>query len=98
MHLEDWNLYSLNYLHAGAWKAWIVVKPYDRARLEERAKSYYAVIYHEYETKHLCSQFLRHLSLWIPPRTLDSWGVGYTRIIQKPGDLVVTAPGAYHQG
>jgi hypothetical protein len=38
------------------------------------------------------------MSLWVPVEVLDQWDIRYTLVKQRPGDLVVTAPGAYHQG
>ena len=98
MHLEDWNLYSLNYLHAGAPKAWVVIKPEHRTRLEEHARRYHGVVNEDFMANELCGQFLRHLALWIPLETLRKWNVSYTTLLQQPGDLIVTAPGACHQG
>ncbi|KAI9778285.1 MAG: hypothetical protein M1816_004152 [Peltula sp. TS41687] len=68
MHVEDWNLYSLNYLHTGACKAWIVVRPRDRVRLEERARDYHAIINQDFRNDHFCSQFVRHLASGSLPR------------------------------
>jgi hypothetical protein len=39
--VEDSLLYSLNYLHAGASKFWVVVPPSERNRLERRLLEHY---------------------------------------------------------
>jgi jumonji domain-containing protein 2 len=35
LHVEDFYLYSLNYLHSGAKKLWVVIHPHDSKRLEK---------------------------------------------------------------
>ncbi len=39
--MEECPLYSLNYLHAGAPKFWVVVHPHDGERLERRVRKAY---------------------------------------------------------
>ena len=41
LHAEDWGLYSLNFLHRGANKHWVVVRSSDRVRLEEKLVPYF---------------------------------------------------------
>jgi hypothetical protein len=109
IHTEDSELYSLNYLHVGAPKYWLVVPAQDSARLERRLRECYAQqpahIRNQLRLHALpppparaCSQAVRHMSVWVPAATLDRWHVRYTRVEQRAGELVVTAPGAYHQG
>ncbi len=98
LHLEDSVLYSLNYLHMGASKFWVVVHPYDRERLKRRLRDSYRPKSHNDPNPRACSQFVRHMSVWVPVETLDRWDIRYTALEQLPGDLVVTAPGSYHQG
>ena len=98
MHVEDWNLFSLNHLHRGAAKRWIVVAPDDRDRFEAHMRAYHGALWEGRCGDPSCSQFVRHLSLWTPVQTLERWGIRHTRIKQRPGQLVVTAPGAYHGG
>ncbi len=93
LHVEDSHLYSLNYLHAGAPKFWVVIHPHDAERLEKRLLDQ-----HYAKPSDPCSQFVRHMSAWVPVALLDLWDLRYTTVEQRPGDLVVTAPGAYHQG
>ncbi len=94
LHVEDSYLCSLNYLHAGAPKFWVVIHPHDAERLEKRLlDAHYAP-----PPGDACSQFVRHMSAWVPVELLDHWDLRYTTVEQQPGDLVVTAPGAYHQG
>ncbi len=105
LHVEDSLLYSLNYLHAGAPKYWVIVHPHDGERLERRMRE----AYHRPSSAigagdaagasfRACSQFMRHRPAWVPVDVLDRWDIRYKRVEQRPGELVVTAPGAYHQG
>ncbi len=94
MHVEDSRLYSLNFLHAGAPKYWVVVDPRDAERLERRI----CESCRRPPPQRLCRQFVRHLSLWVPVEVLTQWDIRYTALKQEAGELVVTAPGAYHQG
>jgi hypothetical protein len=34
----------------------------------------------------------------VPLNVFSLWNICYTTVEQKPGDLVVTAPSAHHQG
>ncbi len=45
-----------------------------------------------------CAQFIRHAVLWVSLCALEAWGVAYAVFQQQEGDLLVMAPGAYHQG
>jgi hypothetical protein len=90
--VEDSLLYSLNYLHAGASKFWVVVPPSERDRLERRLLEHYD------GARPPCSQFVRHMSVWVPVEVLERWGIAHVGIKQRPGDLFVMAPSAYHQG
>lgn len=98
IHVEDYYLYSVNYLHKGARKYWQVICPSDRPRLEEILRRFYPLRFGEHWTCPRCGQFVRHLSVYIPETTLQEWGIGITFVVQSPGDLVITFPGAPHQG
>ena len=37
-HVEDVDLYSINYIHGGAGKSWYAVPPQERRRLESFAE------------------------------------------------------------
>ncbi len=106
LHVEDSLLYSLNYLHKGAPKYWVIVHPHDSERLERRLRAKSGSSSGNSGSgggaapgsAEICSQFLRHASVWVPLDVLDLWDIRYTTVEQRPGELVVTAPGAYHQG
>ena len=41
---------------------------------------------------------MRHQELLISPTLLEQNGIPFTRMMQQPGEFVVTYPGAYHSG
>jgi hypothetical protein len=66
MHKEDMGLASVNYLHWGAPKVWMVVSPDHEKRFEDAVAKYYPI------TKGInCSQRIRHLGLFVCPVLLD---------------------------
>jgi hypothetical protein len=96
MHVEDHYLYLLSYLYRGASKFWIVVPPAAAGRLQAIMERY--VPLRKGARGGRCSQFMRHVSQWVSLGALKAWSIPYTLVEQRPGDLIVTAPCAYHQG
>ncbi|GFH13931.1 uncharacterized protein HaLaN_09898, partial [Haematococcus lacustris] len=45
-----------------------------------------------------CPQYLRHKDVVISPTLLDTHKLPYLKLVQHPGEFVVTFPGAYHAG
>ncbi len=39
-----------------------------------------------------------HKKFLITPATLHAAGIPTSRVVQRPGDMVITAPGAFHFG
>ncbi|KAI5807571.1 hypothetical protein DFH27DRAFT_523201 [Peziza echinospora] len=91
MHMEDYSALSINYHHWGAPKRWVVVCPTDSERLEN-------MVVGMLDLKPNCDQFIRHESIFIPTKVLARAGIKYTEVEQRPGDMIVTFPWAYHQG
>jgi jumonji domain-containing protein 2 len=91
-HTEDMNLLSINYLHAGAPKYWYAIAPDDAKRFESLAQSRFV---HAYSG---CKEFLRHKRYLISPLVLQKAGIPFTTQIQRPGQAMLTMPGAYHFG
>ena len=91
-HTEDMDLYSVNYLHYGAPKFWYAIAPEDRERFEILAQGMVP------EMWRACPEFLRHKELLISPTLLEQNGIPFTRMMQHPGEFVVTYPGSYHSG
>jgi hypothetical protein len=69
--------------------------PHNRKRLEKRLRACAGPP----AAPTSCSQFVpAHVRLGCRSKSLDGWEIRYTRLEQRPGTVVVTAPGVYHQG
>ncbi len=64
LHVEDSLLHSLNYLHADASKFWVIVLLSEPDWLVSRLLEHYE------GARLLCSQFVRHMSVWVPVKVL----------------------------
>ncbi|KAF8961902.1 Lysine-specific demethylase 4B [Entomortierella lignicola] len=91
-HVEDMDLYSINYLHFGAPKQWYCIRPEHSARFECIAQGIFSS---DYKT---CPQFLRHKTYLLSPSKLAADGVPVNRLVQHEGEFVLTFPFAYHSG
>lgn len=91
-HVEDLNLYSINYLHAGASKSWYSIKQKDKKRFESLAVSY------NVEEHQQCHEFLRHKTKMFSPKKLKEFGIEHNTVVHNAGEFVITFPGAYHAG
>lgn len=89
MHIEDAGLQSANILYAGEPKLWVIIAPHYRQLLEEKLKSNFRAI-------SSYAQFMRHLALIISPQKLAEWEIDFLIVIQRPGELIITFPFAYH--
>lgn len=92
-HLEDVDLYSINYLHFGAPKQWYSISQADARRFEAAMKNIWPT-----EAK-ACDQFLRHKSFLISPAHLKQhYNITVNKCLSYPGEFVVTYPYGYHSG
>ncbi|ROW06912.1 hypothetical protein VMCG_04156 [Cytospora schulzeri] len=92
-HLEDVDLYSINYLHFGAPKQWYSISQADARRFEAAMKSIWPT-----EGK-ACDQFLRHKAFLISPsHLLQHYNIKVNKVLSYPGEFVVTYPYGYHSG
>ncbi|PFH60562.1 hypothetical protein XA68_10767 [Ophiocordyceps unilateralis] len=92
-HLEDVDLYSINYLHFGAPKQWYSISQADARRFEAAMKNVWPT-----DAK-ACDQFLRHKSFLISPHhLLQHYGIKVNKVVSYPGEFVVTYPYGYHSG
>ncbi|PHH79030.1 hypothetical protein CDD80_5744 [Ophiocordyceps camponoti-rufipedis] len=92
-HLEDVDLYSINYLHFGAPKQWYSISQADARRFEAAMKNVWPA-----DAK-ACDQFLRHKSFLISPHhLLQHYGIKVNKVVSYPGEFVVTYPYGYHSG
>ncbi|KAJ1963361.1 hypothetical protein GGI12_002103 [Dipsacomyces acuminosporus] len=91
-HVEDMDLYSINYIHFGAPKAWYSIPIDARSRFEMSMQNVFATDYKA------CSQFLRHKAFLLSPRFLALQGIPYNRVVQRAGEIMLTFPLGYHAG
>lgn len=92
-HLEDVDLYSINYLHFGAPKQWYSISQGDARRFEAAMKNIWPT-----DAK-ACDQFLRHKAFLISPNHLQqNYNIKVNKCVSYPGEFVVTYPYGYHSG
>lgn len=92
-HLEDVDLYSINYLHFGAPKQWYSISQGDARRFEAAMKTVWPA-----DAK-ACDQFLRHKTFLISPAHLmQNFNIKVNKIVHRPGEFVITFPYGYHSG
>lgn len=91
-HLEDQDLYSINYIHFGAPKQWYLVP-------QSQEKAFFEVMKQEYhEDFSSCSEFLRHKEYMVLPEFLKRKGIEVNRIVHREGEFIITFPYGYHAG
>ncbi len=92
-HLEDVDLYSINYIHFGAPKQWYSISQEDARRFEAAMRSVWPN-----DAKN-CDQFLRHKTYLISPSLLQSqFNIRVNRLVHHEGEFVITFPYGYHSG
>ena len=91
-HKEDLDLYSINYLHAGAPKVWYCVPPSESDKFDAMARQLFPELAAD------CGQFMRHKNVLISPSLLRTFNVNYVQAVQQPGDFIVVNAQAYHSG
>lgn len=90
-HTEDKDLASINYLHFGAAKMWYCIPPKDRDKFEKLMRN-------KFPDRSICPEFLRHKAILAMPSWLEKNGVQVIKVLQEPGEFIISAPGAYHSG
>ncbi|KAL7606928.1 hypothetical protein Lser_V15G15609 [Lactuca serriola] len=95
-HVEDHYLYSINYHHCGAPKTWYGVPGSAAHEFEE------AIQHHAYSkqiiSKNGAFELLAEKTTMFPPNILLQNHVPVYKLVQLPGEFVVTFPRAYHAG
>ncbi|KAJ2963083.1 hypothetical protein NQZ79_g1861 [Umbelopsis isabellina] len=91
-HVEDMDLYSINYLHFGAPKQWYAIQSDYRKRFETVMQNIFSPAYKT------CSEFLRHKTFIASPTVLANNSIPVSRLVQHEGEFVVTFPYGYHSG
>ena len=92
-HLEDVDLYSINYIHFGAPKQWYSISQKDAPKFEAAMKSIWG------QDAKTCDQFLRHKTYLVAPSILKSkYGINVNKVVHREGQFVITFPIGYHSG
>ncbi|KAH8981101.1 JmjC domain, hydroxylase-domain-containing protein [Lactarius hatsudake] len=90
-HVEDMDLFSINYIHFGAGKYWYAVPQARASALEQTMKSHFP-------EPSRCPQFLRHKSYLASPMMLAKTSCRPNTLVQHAGEFVITFPRGYHAG
>ncbi|KAF8840428.1 JmjC-domain-containing protein [Paxillus ammoniavirescens] len=91
-HVEDMDLFSINYIHFGAPKFWYAVPQGRAAALESTMKGYFP------KDTSQCPQFLRHKSFLASPTLLAQSSCRPNFLVQREREFVITYPRGYHAG
>lgn len=91
-HLEDQDLYSINYLHFGSPKQWYSISQADSGKFFELMKDTFPEEYRN------CLEFLRHKTFLVSPQFLAKNGINCNHIIHNEGEFIITYPYGYHAG
>lgn len=91
-HLEDQDLYSINYLHFGAPKQWYLIP-------QKHADKFYDLMKETFpEDYKNCPEFLRHKTFLLSPLLLEKKGIQCNKIVHNEGEFMITYPYGYHAG
>lgn len=91
-HLEDQDLYLINYIHFGAPKQWYLIP-------QSQEKAFFEVMKQEYlDDYNSCLEFLRHKEYMVLPEFLKRKGIEVNRIVHREGEFIITFPYGYHAG
>lgn len=91
-HLEDQDLYSINYIHFGAPKQWYSVPQSDHEKFFEFMKEKFP------QEASKCKEFLRHKMFTISPKVLKDNGIKCNKIVHNEHEFMITYPFGYHAG
>jgi len=91
-HVEDMDLYAVNYLHYGAPKTWYCVPPQYAYKLERVAAELFP------EMASACKNMMRHKCCMIGPKLLMQHGVRVHKMQQEERNMIIVFPHAYHSG
>ena len=91
-HVEDMDLYSINYIHFGAPKQWYSISQRDGEQFEAVMKANFSSDYEH------CPQFIRHKTFHFSPAALAQHGIKVNRVVHREGEFIITFPFGYHSG
>ncbi|XP_063938250.1 lysine-specific demethylase REF6-like isoform X2 [Daucus carota subsp. sativus] len=94
-HVEDLDLHSLNYLHTGDRKTWYGVPQHAAAAFEDVIRNHG---YNGEMNPLLSYATLGQKTTVLSPELIVNAGIPCCRLVQNPGEFVVTFPRAYHSG
>jgi len=108
-HVEDMDLFSINYIHFGAPKFWYAIPQGRSNALEQTMRSTYNIFNsvdywlinftgHFPKDTSQCPQFLRHKSFLASPTLLANSSCRPNHLVQQAGEFVITFPRGYHAG
>jgi hypothetical protein len=80
--------------HRGAPRRWVIIPPVEKIKFENKMR---LVVGGEYGDSR-CSQFIRHMRVWIQTEVLKSWGIQFFEVTQHAQELVFFFPGTYFYG
>lgn len=86
-HTEDYDMFSISYLHDGQPKTWYSVPQYEAKKLERLQRTIFK-----------CPQYLRHKSTIINPHRLRLNGIPVYETTQHVNEFIITFPYGYHSG
>ena len=85
-------LFSINFAHWGSPKQWYCIPESDREKFDQVVKQKYKLL-----IKNDPNVLLDVITM-ISPAYLQQQGVTVYKTLQKPGEFILTLPGAYHAG
>jgi len=91
-HVEDMDLYAVNYLHYGAPKTWYGIPPSEGHKLEQMARKLFP------DMAKTCFNLMRHKALMISPELLRANGIQVNKLVQEERNMIIAFPHAYHSG
>eukprot|EP01083_Nonionella_stella_P147766 466748_1 len=94
-HFEDNKSYSASFHHVGASRTWYGVSDSSARMFENVVRD---VVFENFETKQTADKLIMGKTTMFSPAYLFKHGVGVVKLTQRPGDFVITLPGAYHCG
>jgi hypothetical protein len=107
-HVEDMDLFSINYIHFGAPKFWYAMPQGRASNLEQtfrgtscrRTLCQLLMFFEGYFPQDAsdCPQFLRHKSFFASPSILSQSNCRPNTVVQHAGEFIITYPRGYHAG
>lgn len=91
-HLEDQDLYSINYIHFGAPKQWYSIPQAYKQKFDDVMKETFPQDYQN------CHDFLRHKTFLVSPTYLESKGIKVNKVVHHEQEFMITYPYGYHAG